>query len=125
MKYKKTTTAILLVALIISTVLTMATNANCLGGISHIDIKESQVQHCPKGDSIDASIDGHLLTVTFTENLGDVQVEITTALGGPVDYHRFFTPGGYLAYITYTGSYVVTITLENGDEYYGEFDVSD
>jgi hypothetical protein len=90
-----------------------------------IPIKKSSVQHVPKDSSIQASINGHVLTVTFTENLGTVQVEITTATGGTVDYGHIWTPDSYIAYITNTGSYVVTITLPNGDEYYGEFDVTD
>ena len=94
-------------------------------GYSHIDIKESTVQGTPKGSTILASINGHTLTVTFTENLGDVLVEVTTASGGTVDYGQVWTPDSFIAYIYSTGSYVVTITLENGDEYYGEFEVSD
>ena len=34
-----------------------------------------------------------------------------------------YTPNGYNAYIHHAGSYVVTFTLGNADEYYGEFDV--
>ena len=75
--------------------------------------------------SIQASINGHTLTVTFTENLGNVQIDITTASGGAVSYGHVWTPDSYIAYIYNTGSYVVTITLENGDEYYGEFEVTD
>ena len=94
-------------------------------GYSHINIQESHVQGCPRGSSIDASINGHTLTVTFLENLGNVQIDITTATGGAVSYGHVWTPDSYIAYITNTGSYVVTITLENGDEYYGEFEVTD
>ena len=90
-----------------------------------IVIKESSVQGPPKGSTIQASIHGHALTVTFTENLGDVQIDITSASGGAVSYGHVWTPDSYIAYITNTGSYVVTITLENGDEYYGEFEVTD
>ena len=90
-----------------------------------IPIKKSSVQHVPKDSSIQASINGHTLTVTFTENLGDVQIEVTTATGGTVDLTDIWTPNSYIAYITNTGDYVVTITLGNGDEYYGEFEVTD
>ena len=92
---------------------------------SDIAIKESTVHHAPKGSSILAYIDGHSLTVTFTENLGTVQVEVTTALGDRVEYTPIWTPDSFTTYIASTGSYVVTITLPNGDEYYGEFDVTD
>ena len=94
-------------------------------GFSHITIHETTVQSHPKTNSILASINGHTLTVTFTENLGNVQIDITTASGGAVCYGHVWTPDSYIAYIYSTGSYVVTITLENGDEYYGEFEVTD
>jgi hypothetical protein len=94
-------------------------------GFSHITIHGTTVQDDPRNNSILAYINGHSLTVTFTENLGDVQVEITTASGGAVSYGHVWTPNSYIAYIPNTGSYVVTITLPNGDEYYGEFDVTD
>ena len=93
--------------------------------ISDIPIKESTVHGHPKSSSIQASINGHVLTVTFLENLGNVQIEVTTATGGTVDLTDIWTPNSYIAYITNTGDYVVTITLGNGDEYYGEFEVTD
>ena len=34
-------------------------------------------------------------------------------------------PNGVMFYIPNTGSYVVTFTLPNGDQYYGEFEVTD
>ena len=103
----------------------MAADIHFSDGYSHIEIKESKVQEIPKTNSILASINGHTLTVTFLENLGNVQIDITTATGGAVSYGHVWTPDSYIAYITNTGSYVVTITLENGDEYYGEFEVTD
>ncbi len=78
-----------------------------------------------KGNSILASIDGHYLTVVFTENLGQVSVEITTASGSPVDFLSMTTPNGYQYYIANTGDYIVTFTFLDGDEYYGEFTVTD
>ena len=35
------------------------------------------------------------------------------------------TPNCVIFYITNTGSYIVTFFLPNGDEYYGEFEVTD
>ena len=78
-----------------------------------------------KTSSIQASINGHTLSVVFTENLGEVQIEVTDSTGGTVDYWDLWTPNGYIAYLYDTGSYVVTFTLSNGDEYYGEFEVTD
>ena len=94
-------------------------------GGSNVPIMESHVQGVPKGSTIEATINGHSLTVVFTENLGNVQVEVTDSTGGTVDYWDIWTPNGYIAYLYDTGSYVVTFTLPNGDEYYGEFEVTD
>jgi hypothetical protein len=94
-------------------------------GQSVINIKVAQTQGVPKTSSIEAIINGHQLTVTFLENLGNVQVEVTTATGGTVDLTDIWTPNCYNANIPNTGDYIVTITLPNGDEYYGEFEVTD
>ena len=94
-------------------------------GYSHIQIMEAHVQSAPKGSSIQASINGHLLMVAFLENLGQVTVEITTSTDSPVDFITMATPNGYQFYIPNTGDYIVTFTLENGDVYYGEFTVTD
>lgn len=88
-----------------------------------IIIKKSHVQLAPKTASINATINGHALSVIFTENLGIIHIEITDTNGIAVDLTDMYTPSGYNAYIHYAGSYVVTFTLGNGDEYYGEFDV--
>ena len=94
-------------------------------GYSHIAVKENHVQNVPKGHTIQASIDGHTLTVIFTENIGPVEMEITTAAGVHVQTYWANTPDGQQAYIPQTGDYVITFTLSNGDEYYGEFTVTD
>ncbi|MBR4469064.1 MAG: DUF3244 domain-containing protein [Bacteroidales bacterium] len=78
-----------------------------------------------KGSSIQASIDSHYLAVSFTENLGQVQVEVTTDTGGSVDCLSTQTPNGMSIYIPLAGDYIVNFTLPNGDEYYGEFTVTE
>lgn len=90
-----------------------------------IQVKEGNVQGAPKGSTIQASINGHMLVVVFTENLGQVAVEVTTASGGTVQTFNTPTPNGMQLYIPFTGNYIVTFTLPNGDEYYGEFTVTD
>ena len=92
---------------------------------SVILLKETHVQNAPKGSTIQASIDGHTLTVVFTENLGQVAIAITTASGASVDCISTLTPNGVNLYIPLAGDYIVTFTLPNGDEYYGEFTVTD
>ena len=78
-----------------------------------------------KGNSILATLNSHMLMVVFTENLGEVVVEISTATGGYVQTDSSLTPNGLLFYITLTGDYIINFTLPNGDEYYGEFTVTD
>lgn len=78
-----------------------------------------------KSSSISASINGHTLTIVFTENLGQVEIEVSFIGGGEVETTSHHTPSGVIIYIPYNGSYIVTFTLPNGDEYYGEFEVTD
>ena len=94
-------------------------------GYSHIQIKESHVQNSPRGSSIQASINGHNLMVAFTENLGQVDIEVATASGISVQFTSTPTPNGVQCYIPNAGDYIVTFTLPNGDVYYGEFRVTD
>lgn len=93
-------------------------------GHNNVSIKVAHAQSVPKTNSIQASINGHLLSVVFLENLGDVIIEITTNSGAPVETLDCVTPNGMSFYIYDTGSYIVTFYLPNGDEYYGEFDVT-
>ena len=78
-----------------------------------------------KNNSIIAMIDGHYLTVVFTENLGQVAMEIASTTGGVLQTYWANTPEGLQTYLPITGDYVITFTLPNGDEYYGEFTVTD
>ena len=98
---------------------------NSEDGHSQVPIKETNVHGSPKGSSIQATIDGHVLSVVFLENLGQVHVKLSLAAGGDVDATYIYTPNGVNFYIPNTGSYIVTFTLPNGDEYFGEFEVTD
>ena len=102
-----------------------ATGLVCLDGYSNIVIKESDVHGMPKASSIQASIDGHVLTVVFLENLGQVSIEISRVPTGETQIQSTHTPDGVEFYIFSTGNFIVTFTLPNGDEYYGEFSVTD
>ena len=94
-------------------------------GYSHIAVKENHVQNAPKGHTIKASINGHTLTVMFTENIGQVAIEVFKVTGGAVETFWIQTPDGLQTYIPLAGDYIITFTLSNGDEYYGEFTVTD
>lgn len=115
----------MLLGLLMPVIHCQARSIKLTDGFSHINIKEAQVQSVPKGSSIQASISGHYLTVVFTENLGQVSVEITTDTGGYVQIDSCLTPNGLQFYIPLAGDYIVTFTLPNGDVYYGEFTVTD
>jgi len=78
-----------------------------------------------KSNAITPFINGHVLVVAFSENLGQVSVEVSTAAGASVQCLSVPTPNGLQVYIPNTGNYVVTITLSNGDVYAGEFTVID
>ena len=116
---------VLLLGLLMPAVWCGAHNISSMDGYSHIMIKEGNVQGAPKGSSIHASISGHYLMIAFTENLGQVAIEITTATGVPVENLWTPTPNGIQTYLSLCGDYIITFTLPDGDEYYGEFTVTD
>ncbi len=90
-----------------------------------ITIAKSQHGGTDKSGSILPSIYDNVLSVVFTEYLGQVTVEVSTTTGMSVEFTSVLTPNGLLVYIPNAGNYIVTFTLENGDEYYGEFTVTD
>ena len=116
---------VLLLGLLLPAVWCGANSTNSMDGLSHILIKEGNTHEAPKGSSIQATIDGHYLTVSFTENLGQVAIAITTDTGALVDCTSLLTPNGIQYYIPDAGDYIITFTLPNGDEYYGEFTVTE
>ena len=100
---------------------------NYAGNLIHNDditILASNTVGNDKSSSISASINGNTLTVVFTENLGNVDVEITNAFGAIMSFASLETPTGYQFFITIPGQYTITFTLPNGDEYYGNFVVT-
>ena len=116
---------ILLLGFMMSTTFCFAIGTTFNDDFSNINVKVAHVQGAPKSSSIQASINGHTLTVVFTENLGQVIVDVTTVSGNPVTCMSTYTPNGVILYVTDTGDYIVTFKLSNGDEYYGEFTVTD
>lgn len=91
-----------------------------------IDLLEASSFTGPsRSNSIIPTINGHVLTVVFNENMGQVSVEVSTAAGASVQCLSVLTPNGLQVYIPNAGNYVVTFTLSNGDVYYGEFTVTD
>ena len=128
---KKVTKLVLMLCLILSGALCYASgvagqeNEKGKDGTPIVIIENSSHGGTEKGNSIIATLNGNVLTVAFTENLGEVSVEITTSTGGYVQANSCLTPNGLMFYIPLAGDYIVTFTLPNGDEYYGEFTVTD
>ena len=97
---KRVTQLVLMLCLILSGAWCYASDAarteNVKGndGVPIIVIESVHISNCEKGHAIHASIDGHYLTVAFTENLGQVAIEITTASGGYVETLSITTPNG-------------------------------
>ena len=75
MRHVKTKQFFLLLVLLLPAAWCGAKSTLFFDGFSPIVIKESILQGAPKGSTIQASINGHMLTVAFTENLGEVAVE--------------------------------------------------
>ena len=75
--------------------------------------------------SIIASINGHTLTVSFLSNIGQVTVKVLDENNLTLDLLTTPTPTGYLYYIPNAGRYTVVFTFADGDEYYGEFEVTE
>ena len=91
-----------------------------------IELKESTgVSSSDKSNAIIPFINGHVLVVAFSDNLGQVSVEVATVAGASVQCLSVLTPNGLQVYIPNAGNYIVTITLSNGDVYAGEFTVTD
>ena len=127
---KKVTTLVLMLCLALSGALCYAsgvarTENEKREGTPKLTIQKSQHGGVDKSGSILASIDGHTLSVVFTENLGQVDIEVTTSTGGYIQADSTITPNGIQLYVPNTGDYIVTFTLLDGDEYYGEFTVTD
>lgn len=94
-------------------------------GIPIVLIASSSTAEPSRASYIITTLNGHVLTVVFTENLGQVSVEVATTAGASVECISLLTPNGLQVYIPNAGNYVVTFTLPNGDVYYGEFTVTD
>lgn len=124
----KLKTLILMFVLLSTTTFSYAnwTNPQDNGDGTPIYIKQSVGNNSnDRSQSINTFINGHSLTVAFSQNLGEVSIDISTASGATIFCLSVQTPTGYQYYIPTTGSYVITFTLPNGDEYYGEFEVKD
>ena len=126
---KKVTQMILMLGLVLSGAFCYASGVarteNEKGEGQILTIHKAQHGGIDKSGSIVPSIYEHVLSVLFSENLGQVAVEVSTTSGTQVDCLSVLTPNGLQVYIPNAGNYIVTFTLSDGDEYYGEFTITD
>ena len=125
LKFKNLTHILLLLGTMTSAIWCNATTIISTDGYSAIQINDTYVNSTPRGYTIQASIDGHYLTVTFTQDIGTLTMELDKVSGPMIfSYPTVVTPDSYQFYLPLTGDYIITFTLANGDEYYGEFTVT-
>ena len=119
---------VLMLCLFVSGALSYAsseTRTNYETGTPILTIVKSQYGGTDKGNTVSASLDGHYLTIVIGENVGQTQIDISSMSGITVDSSTISTPSVYQVYIPLEDNYFFIITLANGDEYYGEFTVTD
>mgnify|MGYP003297385804 CR=1 FL=1 len=77
-----------------------------------------------RSESISADITGHVLTITFNENVGIAHIIIKDSNGVYIDRENVFSTPDYATFfINDAGYYRMDITLSNGEQYYGYFRV--
>ena len=68
-----------------------------------LEVKEKVIHgSSDKSGSIVPTLDGHVLTVVFNENLGQVSIEVSTISGASVQFLSVLTPNGLQVYIPNT-----------------------
>ena len=83
-------------------------------GLPLITIQKAKHGGTDRSGSIVSTLDDHVLTVVFTENLGQVSIEVTTVSGAPVEGTSTITPTGIQIDLPNTGDYIVTFTRPMG-----------
>ena len=128
---KKATRIVLMLCFILSGAFCYANNAfgkgiETDGYPVYIELTQSTgVSSLDKSSSINPIINGNMLTVVFSENMGQVSVVVSTTAGASVESLSVATPNGVQIYIPNAGNYIVTFTFSDGDVYAGEFTVTD
>ena len=78
----------------------------------------------PRSESISADITGHVLTITFNDNVGIAHIIIRDSNGVYIDNDNVLSTPDYATFIINdAGYYRMDITLSNGEQYYGYFQV--
>ncbi len=78
----------------------------------------------PRSESISADITGHVLTISFNDNVGIAHIVIKDSNGVYIDRENVLSTPDYATFIINdAGYYRMDITLSNGEQYYGYFQV--
>ena len=78
-----------------------------------------------RSETISADITGHVLTITFNDNVGIAHIVIKDSNGVYIDRENVFSTPDYATFIIDdAGYYRMDITLSNGEQYYGYFNVN-
>ena len=94
-------------------------------GIDILATKENIINGSePRSETISADITGNTLTITFNDNVGIAHIVIKDSNGVYIDRENVFSTPDYATfYINDAGYYRMDITLSNGEQYYGYFQV--
>ena len=77
-----------------------------------------------RSETISADITGHTLTITFNDNVGIAHIVIQDSNDVYIDRDNVFSTPDYATFIINdAGYYRMDITLSNGEQYYGYFQV--
>lgn len=97
---------------------------NCMTTDEGVDVfmTQSNIQngYTDRSETISADITGHVLTITFNDNVGIAHIVIKDSNGVYIDRDNIFSTPDYATFIINdAGYYRMDITLSNGEQYYG------
>ena len=94
-------------------------------GVDVLAVKEGTINGTEsRSETISADITGHVLTITFNDNVGIAHIIIKDSNGVYIDRDNVFSTPDYATFIINdAGYYRMDITLSNGEQYYGYFRV--
>ena len=94
-------------------------------GVDVLAVKEGTINGTEsRSETISADITGHVLTITFNDNVGIAHIVIKDSNGVYIDRENVLsTPDHATFIINDAGYYRMDITLSNGEQYYGYFRV--
>lgn len=105
--------------------ITEAKQKNVVEGVNVIEVYANTYNGLEnRSQSISADITGHVLTITFNENVGIAHIVIKDSNGVYIDSDNVIsTPDHATFIINDAGYYRMDITLSNGEQCYGYFQV--